>query len=64
MVIQKMSELGMSESSASELESSQLSAISESSQPLYANMAEDNSNNANSADMENNIIPVNTRDKS
>ena len=59
MVIQKMSELGMNESSeVSEVET--LGSIAEN-QPLYANMTEEDSSNANIAqsDRENNMsVPV------
>jgi hypothetical protein len=66
MVIQKMSELGVSESS---LESQPLSSIAEysHSQPIYANTGEDedDTNNANleeeHRDIENNPIPVSFR---
>lgn len=65
MVIQKMTELGMGESSASDLETSQLGSINESTgAPIYANVNEEDTSNANvggsgsSNDNEQTIIPV------
>ena len=60
MVIQKMSELGMSDSNLVMEQDEPLGMIVE--QPLYANVNEEDSTNANfaaySADRENNSIPV------